>query len=152
MTDRRISPLPKGLVKNYQSDGPEDKVLGHDTHFRKFVGSWHILRKICWVATHFSMLQKCPPARQTGYLWPVPNVIFSHRPMRFASKVWGRWRFLAEKARGFRKSMLSGLEMAGKGWKWLISAKIGYFRPQTTWRQHLRAWQHRFSKSSCFFC
>ena len=45
-----------------------------------------------------------------------------------------------------------GLKMAGNGWKWLISAKIGYFRPQTTWRQHLRAWQHRFSKSSCFFC
>ena len=49
------------------------------------------------------------------------------RPVRFASKVWARWRFLAEKARGFRKSMLSGLERAENGW---FQPKLAIFVPK----------------------
>ena len=58
---------------NYQGDGPEDKVLGHDTFPWHFVGSWHIREKNCWVTALFLISQKCPPARHFGNLWPVPN-------------------------------------------------------------------------------
>ena len=35
----------KGPFINYLCEGPEDKVLGHDTFFTQFVGSQHKIQK-----------------------------------------------------------------------------------------------------------
>ena len=64
----------KGPVINNRSDGPEVKVLGHNTFCLQFVGSQHTIHSNCWVITHFLMMFKCPPTHHSGYLWPVPNL------------------------------------------------------------------------------
>ena len=72
--------------------------------------------------------------------------------VRFFGKVHASGCFLAEKARGFRKSMLSSAQMLSSGSLGTKIANFGWNQPFSAISSHFQTWQHRFSKSSCFFC